>query len=555
MVDVTKVYGAPGTGKTTFLMRQIEDELRQGTEPRDIAFLSFSRAACSVAKTRAADVMSLAGVEDDKLPWFRTFHSAGSVLLGLGDRKVTPKHRTEFARLARMEYDPRLDQTGDRVAGFEEVLSGDKPWGNMLYALDSALVNTRTPLKLWRTLPLNMPGIQAGTDAYIEKWRAYKREHDIYDYADVLHEVLERGLLLPTRVLFVDEFQDLSPLQCAVYKLWAPSHERVVIVGDDDQTIYGFQGATPRFLLDAHSSKTVVLDKSYRLPGSILRYASNMIRRVAERKEKHIQPAREGGAVDFVQTPNPDTLLRMVNPEDTLILARTNAQVRKVENLLIGQGVPFFGVDGPEAGGVWSHRLVALKRIWQSWYDSPDATINYETARVLVKELPSYRKSTGAGYVLHGKKTEFEKLPEKWRGLVTPYADFRTWTRAQLKNGWLHRVPERTELLDALEIEGRQRDAFLNHMRFRSSWPIPLSKGVRVGTIHSSKGREAETVVLLADASAKSLARLQQGNERDAETRVYYVGATRALNRLVIAKPFFAGHSYPLPDYVPQGAA
>jgi DNA helicase II / ATP-dependent DNA helicase PcrA len=47
-------------------------------------------------------------------------------------------------------------------------------------------------------------------------------------------------------VLFVDEFQDVSPLQFALYELWARTHERVYVAGDDDQTIYGFQGAASR---------------------------------------------------------------------------------------------------------------------------------------------------------------------------------------------------------------------------------------------------------------------------------------------------------------------
>ena len=98
---VTKVYGPPGSGKTTYLLNRLDEFLDQGIHPSDIAFISFTRAACNEARGRA---MVRFGFKAEDLPWFRTLHSAAYHQLAMSsERLVTDDTRIE--RLADMGFD------------------------------------------------------------------------------------------------------------------------------------------------------------------------------------------------------------------------------------------------------------------------------------------------------------------------------------------------------------------------------------------------------------------------------------------------------------------
>ena len=81
-------------------------------------------------------------------------------------------------------------------------------------------------------------------------YEIYKKELGVIDYVDMILEAYLQNLKINTRILIVDEFQDLSPLQYKLYKLWSDNKEEVYLAGDDDQTIYNFICANSEFLLE-----------------------------------------------------------------------------------------------------------------------------------------------------------------------------------------------------------------------------------------------------------------------------------------------------------------
>ena len=81
----TTIFGPPGTGKTTKLISIVQEEIKNGTPPENIGFVSFSRKAAEEAKTRTIEKL---GISDDRLVWFRTLHSLAFQWLGISTKDV-----------------------------------------------------------------------------------------------------------------------------------------------------------------------------------------------------------------------------------------------------------------------------------------------------------------------------------------------------------------------------------------------------------------------------------------------------------------------------------
>ena len=557
---VRKVYGPPGTGKTRALLGQMEQELEADVDPEHIAFVSFTRSAVQEARQRALGVLYRRGKGEAGLRHFQTFHALATRLLvparsRWGKEFVTEKHRAHWCKHA--GYGFQADVSDGQAGTLPD--DDSTPAGNRLFTVDAWLSNMRLPVAMAQRAPVQLDGPPERTEAALIAWRRWKETHGLLDYGDLLERVLEERAVPPVRVLFVDEFQDLNPLQYAVYRLWAEAMEFVYIAGDDDQTIYGFQGASHRHLLHAPCTEEVTLVTSERLPSRVLAYANALIQGVQERKAKHVSPAKTGGEVVMLERPAPESLLRFPNPADTFVLARTNQQADRFGRLLQEQGIPYHPIAGPDTpGALWNRRLVHLARALRDLYRG--GSVPYRAALALLDALPLHDASAGGGFVAPAKRIEFRKLPQRFPAMRTPLGeDLDQWTLAKLRP-YFARVPSLQESLDAADVTSRQRDALTTHIRLRPAWPLlprddrGVERGIRVGTIHASKGRQAHTVILIADASRRGLERYDAHRSvADEETRVLYVGVTRAVERLVVVKPWVRQAAYPLPT--PTGAA
>ena len=159
-----------------------------------------------------------------------------------------------------------------------------------------------------------------------ERYQVYKREKSLLDYDDLLthlkdlldnHEDLRNRLSDRFRFIMVDEYQDTNRLQSDIIRRLASTHDNVMAVGDDAQSIYSFRGANFRNIMDFPNqfpgTTIIPLEENYRSTQPILRLTNEIITRAAERYEKNLFSSKSEGEVPLlVQAESEHTQSRFV---------------------------------------------------------------------------------------------------------------------------------------------------------------------------------------------------------------------------------------------------
>jgi DNA helicase-2/ATP-dependent DNA helicase PcrA len=275
-----RVLAGPGTGKTTTLSARVEFLLEREVAPERILLLTFTRRAAReiVGRVRASRrderVQRVAG---------GTFHSVAHHTL-----------RRHHASVGIPEGFGVLDQGDsadllDLVRGDLGILSGQRrlPKKATLASLYSRTVNTGVPLG--DVMNDITPWCIEHRDDVASLFRAYvsrKQSLGLLDFDDLLlfwrhavqHDVLGKKLSAAFDHVLVDEFQDVNLLQLDILRGLRHHDSRITLVGDDAQAIYGFRGASPRYLLDAekyfNGLTTITLNANYRSSAPILEVAN-----------------------------------------------------------------------------------------------------------------------------------------------------------------------------------------------------------------------------------------------------------------------------------------
>jgi DNA helicase-2/ATP-dependent DNA helicase PcrA len=390
----------------------------------------------------------------------------------------------------------------------------------------------------------------------IRGWRTYKGEEGVVGFADMLERVQQRSLLPSVDHLVIDEFQDITTLQYGVYQEWKPHMESVLIAGDDDQVVYAWQGADPNLLLDEEVDDDVILPNSYRLPSRILNVVNTQISHIEKRQDKDLKPRKEGGSVDAVRSPSMRDLVRNVRmtleeDEDGSIMClfRARYQMFQFMDEFIGEGIPFTSLTDQR---MWTDRLRDYVTAIESLDESDP--IHGLQARRLGEMLADSAFGTGerddyfdALDALQDREgvedlTDLEVAP----GFLDEHAPFAPGPRSAAD--MLTRVSN---------FQERSVDAYFGG-KYRGMDP----NRVRVGTIHSAKGREADHVFIATDLTEKVVEQMAASVEdpeavpgaepftkrsdpvptmTDNERRVFYVGMSRARERLVIMEDLVDG--------------
>jgi DNA helicase-2/ATP-dependent DNA helicase PcrA len=390
----------------------------------------------------------------------------------------------------------------------------------------------------------------------IRAWRSWKGTHDLVGFADMLERVEQRSLLPNVDYLVIDEFQDITTLQYSVYEEWRPHMSRVLIAGDDDQVVYAWQGADPDLLLDEPVDEDVVLPNSYRLPSRILNVVNQEVSHIDKRQDKDLEPRTEGGSVEAIRNRSMLDVTREVRrtieetDDDAMVLFRARYQLFQFIEEFIDQGIPFKCLTDQR---MWTDRLSHYVDAIEAL--DADEPMTGLQARRLADMLADSAFGTGERDELFAELDDIEEAadtdditdidiePE----LVREHAPF---------------VPNPPEAADMLrKVTSFQERSVRAY--FASPYRGMDRDRVRVGTIHSAKGREADHVFVATDLTEKVVEQMAATVEQDGtpvpgdreftkrtspiptmtdnERRVFYVGMSRARKRLVLLERLVDG--------------
>ena len=288
------LLAVPGSGKTTVLVTRLGYMIFcKGIAPERILTVTYTVAA---TKDMAARFARCFGAEMAERLEFRTINGICARVIQYCSWK---SGRTAFSLLT--------DEK--RIAA---MLSGIYQRIEHSYPTESDLQNVRTLITFIKNRMLGEEEIRAlEKDAEIQLLRIYKaynaelREHQLMDYDDQMvyaYTMLQRFPWLREHFqqqypyICVDEAQDTSKIQHAIIALLASQTENLFMVGDEDQSIYGFRAAYPDALLEFEQhhpgARVLLMEENFRSDASIVRAADRFIQKNTLRHEKHMQPAR-----------------------------------------------------------------------------------------------------------------------------------------------------------------------------------------------------------------------------------------------------------------------
>jgi DNA helicase-2/ATP-dependent DNA helicase PcrA len=485
------IIGPPGTGKTTYLLNEVQKELDAGVPPDKIAYLAFTKKAAREATSRATEKFGSA-----KFPFFRTIHSLAFWGLGLSRARVmTDDQYQDFGSKMGIRITGHWDLEDGGAFGYE---TGDR----ILFMHNLARVRGVSIRELFDEDDDNLEWREV--DWLSRGFTEYKRANFLLDFTDMLVDFSEAEVFPEIEVVFVDEAQDLSRAQWKIIERLAQTARRTVIAGDDDQAIFRWAAADVDFFV-ALPGKVTTLAKSYRVPSEIQGFAADIIEQVSERRPKE-WASRDGddGKVDY------HTTIEDVDfsAGEHLVLARNAYLLQNIEAELRSEGFLYAHGNKSSVRPTILEAIVAWEKL------RGDQLISHHEAKRIFDQMAT-------GYALkRGAKAALERSDPNTQYNHSSLTELGLNTK-DIWHSALDRIsPDERSYLTAALRRGEK---------------ITKTPRIRLSTIHGSKGGEADNVTVIPDMARRTHAYSQQFP--DDENRVFYVAATRARNTLNIIQP------------------
>jgi DNA helicase-2/ATP-dependent DNA helicase PcrA len=497
------ILAGAGSGKTTTITRRIANQVLSGTfDATGILAVTFTDKAAGEMRGRLASL----GVEGIRA---RTFHSAALRQLRYFSAETPPQIMASKVVALR-----QIANTLPKPYRFRPAadLATEIEWAKNRRVDASAYLSS---------LEGHEPPIPGDLMASVYKrYERGKAERDLIDFEDLLErtiQLFENDQLaieeFRTRyaAFTVDEYQDMNLLQETLLRAWLGERDQLCVVGDDYQSIYGFTGATPRYLLEMPQrfvrTKVVRLEANYRSTPQVLAVANRLVPRLGG-AEKTLRAVRPPGpqcmlrsySAQAAETSSLVAHIRSLHEqglayEEMAILYRLNFRSEDYEEALAANGIPYQVRDG--------------------------AFLTRQTARQM---LASLRKKTTPAV-----SAEVTKLAGRAGYVEGPADDLgeREITRQNDLARFIRLAEEfddgsRTCHEFVVDIEGR--------------FGAEGGRGVNLLTYHRAKGLEFETVFLPQLQDGELPFKRSKSEEAIAEERrLFYVGITRAKTHLAIS--------------------
>lgn len=583
------ILAGAGSGKTRVLTHRIANLVENhGVFPSSILAITFTNKAAKEMKLRIAKI--LGNVAEGM--WISTFHSACVKILRRDIDKIG--YDQSF-----VIYDYQDQQT--LIKDCLKVLNiNDKnfPPKSVLEAIGRAkdeLIEPDMYAKMYSS-DYKLSKIGSIYKLYQERLK----KNNALDFDDIIVLTIKLFLDNPPVLLFyqrkfqyimVDEYQDTNTAQYSLISLLAQSHKNLCVVGDDDQSIYGWRGANIRNILDFEKEfigcKVVKLEQNYRSTSTILDAANSVIKNNTGRKIKKLWTENEEGNKIFCcQAQNEHEEASFIAKEiqklrtfedmnytDFAVLYRTNAQSRVIEETFIKNSIPYKIVGGlkfydrKEIKDIMAYLRViqnpsdniSLKRIinvpkrgiGDTTVDKAEEIANSKDQSIFsviqsifdYPELQRAAQKIGNFVTLIAKLRVYkENMPVSVLiGAVIDECGIMKELEAEDTIESQTRIENIKELLSvALEYEEQNEDKTLEGFLSQVSLVADIDNVdndkdyILLMTLHSAKGLEFPTVFLVGmeEGVFPGFRSIGSDDEMEEERRLCYVGITRAMKRL-----------------------
>ncbi|MCD6216849.1 UvrD-helicase domain-containing protein [bacterium] len=587
------VIAGAGSGKTRVLTYRVAYLIHEkNVSPESIMAITFTNKAANEMKERIIDLVGKRRYH----PWVGTFHrTCANILRNYGASAGLLDSFTIFDDSEQLVVLKRVFKKLDTVP------EPFKP-RYYLHMISGAKSHLKPPEQLEEEAKTTFEKKVANV---YHHYQESLREQNAYDFDDLISETC---MLLqnhkPTRdilrnqykYILVDEFQDINPSQYAFIKLMAnPETRNIFAVGDDDQSIYGWRYADPKFMdnfQEEFAPVTIIkLEENYRSTAPILRVANEVIKNKSWGITKKLHTRKRSGLMpSFYMAGDENKEARYIarqinkhlddggNYSDIAILYRMNAQSRSFEEYFSMNGIPFRIIGGlrfyqrMEIKDILSYFRVLANHHDRSSLDraintpkrgigdkSKDRIFNFMSQnRLGLFDLPTNEDillSMGLQNAIVNRLIPFLELMHEFRdkSKKLKHVDLLSWIIKRTKYEELLEIEDTIEARARIDNLNELRGAFLS---FQDNFPDrSLSEflehvalvsdidsyektddSVTMMTLHTAKGLEFDTVFLpgLEEKFLPHSRSQDTPDELDEERRLFYVGVTRAKNVLRI---------------------
>ena len=471
--NVKVLLANAGSGKTTWAINDITKEL-QKRRPEELAFVTFTRKGAEEGLRRVCSKLML---EPEDLPYFRTLHS-------LTFHALNYKATQMLGRVEQRKFNKTYGYNVNRCeAGTGKVHPTKDTQYLDFYDLErSGALTTKQMVEA---------DIELGYyHQLVRKYEEYKAQQCLVDFFDCLIKYVQEGDSLPCKVVYVDECQDITALQWQIIEKAFVNAEKIVVLGDDKQSIYSYSGARPDILIKLSKQFPVEhLSMSYRLPEKVYKLANAITNFIGEKTEQESIFRKENPEGSITQLNDIDRLKNFIdiddiqnNPDTTqwFILSRNNCFLDNAQRALEEALIPYWTADGFFMSGE------------------------------IMKRLKDYE-----GFRLEGYKDESkrENFARKFgiEDFSEPFTETNLFTEDRK---WIY--------ASYIEKYG------LKKLEEMCKW----NPQILVSTIHHVKGAEAKNVAVMLDATRRTKGNVF--NDIDEELRILYVAVTRAKENLFL---------------------
>ena len=391
------ILAGAGSGKTKTITTRLAYLISIGIDPSSILTLTFTNKAASEMRERAFSMIDPSSIHTP--PLLCTFHKFGLLFLKF--------HMTELGRknsfiIIDNDDKKRILKSIDKETTTSLLVNEISKYKNTLLSPKEAAQAAQ--LKLYKQI----------AEVY-EKYEAYLLKNNLVDFDDLLllpYLILEKNEELAKETsqryqyLMVDEYQDTNELQYKLLKKLCCTHNNLCVVGDDDQSIYGWRGATIKNILNFtehfENTKVVKLEKNYRSTDTILEHANQLIEHNRDRLGKNLIGTRaKGDSIKVYESHDEneetrkiiDDIIKLIargeSARDIAVIFRVNALSRSLE-----EGFNRAGINYRLVGGMKFYERAEIKDLIAYFRILTNTTDNFSLKRIVNKPKRGIGKTT-----------------------------------------------------------------------------------------------------------------------------------------------------------------